>query len=297
VRVVAGWLHFRPAARVCRTLPVHPLLIDTAAVQIGSGRAVTYLAVLLCVVLAPGWAARREGLDPRRVRWSLLVLALVVLGGGRFHFVMNHPEFYPDGWARALTPTGGGFHIGGGIAALALAAPFVTRWLGLPLARFADALVFPLGIAIGVARLGCFLHGCCFGEVCTRPWCLAFPPASAVFGFHRELHLVPPDATHSLPVHPLQLYFIAAAVGVAAVGYWGERRKRYDGEVALFGLALFSTTTVLIELLRAADGSSPIWGPLPQLVWTGLALVAASATGLCLGEAAHRSRTTAGAAM
>lgn len=33
-----------------------------------------------------------------------------------------------------------------------------------------------LGIAIG--RIGCFLNGCCFGEVCDLPWAVTFPEGS-----------------------------------------------------------------------------------------------------------------------
>jgi phosphatidylglycerol:prolipoprotein diacylglycerol transferase len=33
-----------------------------------------------------------------------------------------------------------------------------------------------LGLAIG--RIGCLLHGCCFGEVCHEPWAITFPTAS-----------------------------------------------------------------------------------------------------------------------
>lgn len=270
-----------------------PFLINSSTLQIGSGRALTYTAVVVCLLLAPRWAARREGLPPARVRASLLILALIVLAGGRLHFAANHPEFYVDGWARALTPTGGGFHIGGGILALALAAPFVTRWFALPLPRFADALVFPLGVAIVISRLGCFLHGCCFGDVCELPWCLSFPNESGVFGFHREHRMVAADALRSLPVHPLQVYFMIAAAAVAGIGYALEPHKRYDGQVAMVGMVLFSTTTVLIELLRADDGSSPIWGPLPQLVWTGIFLSAASLTGLAIAEISHRFQTRA----
>jgi phosphatidylglycerol:prolipoprotein diacylglycerol transferase len=249
--------------------------------------------VLACALLAPLWAARREGLDPRRVRASLLILAVVALAGGRLHFVANHPAFYVDGWARALLPTGGGFHIGGGIVAMALLAPWVTRRLGVPLGKFGDALVLPVGLAIMVARLGCFLHGCCVGDVCQGPWCIAYPAGSGVFGVQLDQHLIPPNAAWSLPVLPLHLYFLAAGLAVVCLGYWLEPRKRYDGQVALFGLLLFSTSTAALELLRAADGSSPLWGPLPQLVWTGIGMSVASFSGLVVAEVVYARRAAA----
>jgi len=65
---------------------------------------------------------------------------------------------------------------------------------------------------------------------------------------------------------PTHLYFLAAGLAVTWLGYWPEPREQYDGQVALLGLLLFSTSTAALELLRAVDGSSPLWGPLPQLV-------------------------------
>ncbi len=272
---------------------MHPVLIEIPSLdlRIGSANAFVLLAVLFCVAAGPRWAASLEGLDAGPVRRALLVLAVVVLAGARLHFALAHPTFYAGRWPTALLPWSGGFHIGGGIVALALAAPAVTRRLGVPLGRFGDGITPALGVGVVLARIGCFLHGCCFGLPCTGPWCVRFPSASAVFGVQRVRGLLPADAATSLPVHPLQLYFALAGVAVTAGALWLGRRKRRDGQVALVGLLVFAATTAALEPLRGDDGLGVFWGPFSQLEWTALALTTGAAVALVVAGRRTAGRT------
>lgn len=120
-----------------------------------------------------------------------------------------------------------------GIAALAICAPVVLRRFGLPLGKFADSFAPTVGIGIAVARLGCFLQGCCFGTVCLWPWGVRFPSDTYICQFRREHGLVAPDAAATAPIHPLQLYFAGAGILVTAMALWHHRQQRYDGQVGL----------------------------------------------------------------
>ena len=164
--------------------------------------------------------------------------------------------------------------------------------LRLPLGRFADGFAPTVGIGIAIARLGCFLHGCCFGTLCSWPWCLTFPRDTYIYQYHTDLGLLPPGAERTLPIHPLQLYFAAAGLMITAVALWLHPRKRYDGEVALVGLVLFSTSTALLEFLRADAQPRLYWGALPQLTWIALGMSIASLVALAAAELLHRNRRT-----
>jgi phosphatidylglycerol---prolipoprotein diacylglyceryl transferase len=245
------------------------------------------LAIALALLVGPRWAARLEGLPPRAVRAALLWLAVIVLYGGRLHFLLNYGAAYRGRLLAALAPWGG-FHIGGGIIALALAMPWVTRRYGLPLGRFADSIAPTIGLGVAVARLGCLLQGCCFGAQCAVERGMHAPPGSPAFEFHLQQGWLAAGATQSLPVYPLQLYFIAAALLVMGTAWWLAGRKRWDGQVALVALLLFSASTAGLEVLRADIGMRVYWGPMPQLTWTALAMTAASLGALAAGELAHR---------
>lgn len=271
---------------------MYPTLVEVPSlgITLTSYNACLLLAVLVCFAIGPRWVAALDGLDPRRVFHAMLLLAVATFAGARLHFVLNQWADFADRPLTALRVWSGGLHAGGGIVLLALACPVVLRWLGLPLGRFADGFVPTVGIGVAIARVGCFLHGCCFGTICSWPWCLSFPHDTYIYQYHIDLGVLPPGAERTLPIHPLQLYFVSAGLLITAVALWLHRRKRYDGEVALVALVLFSTSTALLEFLRADAQPRVYWGPLPQLMWMALAMSTVSIAALAAAELVHRRR-------
>lgn len=273
---------------------MHPTLLElpSLGITIASYHACILLAVIVCFAIGPRWLAVLEGLDPRRVFRVMLVLAVAAFAGGRLHFVLNQWSDFADQPLAALRVWSGGLHAGGAIVFLALALPLTLRWQALPVGRFADGFVPTVGVGIAIARLGCFLHGCCFGALCSLPWGLSFPRDTFIHQIQVDRGLLSPAAEHALPIHPLQLYFLAAALLTTALALWLHPRKRYDGEVALVSLLFFSTSTAVLEFLRAETESRVYWGALPQLTWMAFALTAAALATLGGAELAHRRGRT-----
>ena len=276
-------------ARAVSNRCMHPILLDAPSlgITILSYRACLLVAVLVCWLIGPRWVARLEALDPWNVFRAMVLLGLAAFAGARLHFVLTHWGDFADRPLAALQFWSGGLHAGGGIVLLTVAAPFVLGWLRLPVARFADGFVPTVGIGIAIARLGCFLHGCCFGTLCSWPWCLTFPRDTYIYQYHIDLGVLPPGAERTLPIHPLQLYFVASGLMITAAALWLHSRKRYDGEVALVGLVLFSTSTAILEFLRADAQPRVYWGALPQLTWIALVMSAASVVALAAAELMH----------
>lgn len=143
-----------------------------------------------------------------------------------------------------------GFRIPGGILLATLALPLVCRWLSLPLLRFSDAIVPSLGLAIAAIRTGCLLNGCCFGRVTGSPLAIVFPPGAQVYDWQVGQGLIWPLAAHTLPVHPLQLYFAGAGLCLYVFGLRWQHRPHIDGEVWAKCVVLFFASTALLEFLR-----------------------------------------------
>ncbi|HXJ35542.1 MAG TPA: prolipoprotein diacylglyceryl transferase family protein [Candidatus Eisenbacteria bacterium] len=272
---------------------MHPILIDLPFLRVTSGDAMLLVAVVFTWWIGPRWAASLEGLDVGRVRRASVVLSLVALAGARAHFALNFWNVYADHPVDVLKPWIGGFHVGGAVIALVAAAPWVTRRQGLPLGKFGDGVTPVVGVALAIQRVGCLLHGCCFGTTCDWPWAITFPPQSAVYATQEYLGWLEPGATRSLPVHPLQIYFMAAGLALAAVALWVQRRKRYDGQVALVGLVVLSASAAGLEFFRGEFGGRVWWGSLPQLEWTALAMLAAAFVALAAAEMVHRRQRVA----
>jgi phosphatidylglycerol:prolipoprotein diacylglycerol transferase len=128
-------------------------------------------------------------------------------------------------------------------------------------------------VALVFIRLGCFLNGCCFGRVSNVPWAVAFPKGSWAYYYHRVHGWIPSTAEASLPVHPLQLYFLLAAVTSGAIVLKLQRRNAFPGSVQLVFYTLFFASTACLEPLRENFLTLNNWlAPLLTVIAGGLLL-------------------------
>ena len=203
--------------------------------------------------------ARRAGFPTRRSLAALALAAVIVACGSKLLYLLE-TRFLPLDDYVPLEARGmlHGFRIPGGILLLGVTLPLLCRALALPWRRFGDAGAVALAGALVFVRLGCFLNGCCFGRVSSLPWAITFPPQSWVLWYQRTQGLIGPTAERSLPVHPLQLYFLVAAAATMGLLLWFRGKLREGSEQLLFYL-LFFGTTALLEPLRANALTANQW--------------------------------------
>jgi phosphatidylglycerol:prolipoprotein diacylglycerol transferase len=186
--------------------------------------------------------------------WLFVIVALLVPAGAKLLYLV---EFGIFNAGRADSPftrmaVGDGFRLPGGILLVGLIAPLLCKGAGLPPLRALDAALPTMGLVIFCVRIGCFLNGCCFGRISDLPWAVSFPRGSLAHLWHVSQGLTPLSAPHSLPVHPLQLYFALAGLLLFLFGQRWYRGWRFDGEVFLkFFLGFFGSTFVP-DLYRVA---------------------------------------------
>jgi phosphatidylglycerol:prolipoprotein diacylglycerol transferase len=261
---------------------MYPTLVRLPALglTVSSYHTLILLAAIVCFVIGPRWAERLEGIDRRIMQRAFLVVAVATFAGGRLHFIINQWALFAGRPLDALKIWSAGLHASGAIAGLVLSAIWAAHHWRLPLGQFADGMAPTIGIGIAIARIGCFLQGCCFGLTCTWPWCMRFPRDTYIYEYHQSLGLLQPGAGATAPVHPLQLYFSAAGLALTAVALWTRRRKRYHGEAALAALLTYSVSAAALEFFRADNYPRAYWGPLPQLEWMALGMLVATAAAL-----------------
>jgi phosphatidylglycerol:prolipoprotein diacylglycerol transferase len=219
----------------------------------------TYLFLWLGAALA-GVAVFMH--DARRLRlpaWQCFVAAwamvLTVVLGSKLLFLLEYLIFPADTVSPWEQGASGqllryGFRIPGGILLMSATLPLVCRRLRLPTWRFADAACPAIGIGLVFDRTACLLNGCCYGRVSNVPWALSFPPASKVYDWQVRQHLITAGAARSLPVHPLQLYFLTAGLALFVLSRYWLKTKQFDGEVWIKSYLLFFGTTFFLELMR-----------------------------------------------
>jgi len=205
----------------------------------------TYGLLLAIAFIAGLWVASREakrqGLDAGRVTdmaiWVLiagLIGAKVLLVLVDFHYYQRSPR---ELWS--IFQSGGVFY--GGLIGGALVAWWYARRHGLAGWSTADALAPGVMLGQAIGRLGCFAAGCCWGKPTSLPWAVTFTDvyASRAVG-------TPMDT----PLHPSQLYESGAAFLIFAFLLWLLPRKRFDGQVTLAYVALYSAVRFGLEFLR-----------------------------------------------
>ena len=75
-----------------------------------------------------------------------------------------------------------------------------------PLRPYLDVMAPAIMVGTFFGRLGCFLNGCCYGDVCSLPWAVQFPKPSPPWSDEWATRTDPGRRVDSLPLHPTQLY-------------------------------------------------------------------------------------------
>jgi phosphatidylglycerol:prolipoprotein diacylglycerol transferase len=215
----------------------------------------------------------------RRRGWPLQdcsdLLFWVMIGGilgARINYVLADLETYSKDPLSALRIYEGGLIYYGGFVGAALSVLLLAKRRGIPLIAMLDFVVIsvPLGHALG--RIGCFMNGCCFGRPFQGKLGCTFPRGSAVWQQQHQDKLVEFHQTHSLPVHPVQLYETVANLGVYGLLVFLYLRSRNVGLVAGVYLVSYPLSRFLLENFRGTQRL--ILGPHSTAQWVSLGLMA-----------------------
>jgi phosphatidylglycerol:prolipoprotein diacylglycerol transferase len=127
------------------------------------------------------YRARQIGVDGDAVVSLAMWLFVAGILGARVFFVIEHWETVfaglPLGRAlvEAVNFTSGGLVVYGAVIGAGIAFVVFCRRYNIDLLKFADVLAPALMAGLALGRIGCLLHGCCFGGPCDLPWAVTFP--------------------------------------------------------------------------------------------------------------------------
>ena len=216
------------------------------------------------------WRARREKLDPEVVYDLALYVFLGGLIGARGFYVAQYWGVRIHSFWEIFEIWKGGIVLYGSILGGTLAFLLYRRVRPFPLRPMLDVIAPALAFGIAVGRLGCFLNGCCYGDTCDLPWAVAFPKHSPSWEAEVNRSLIPPNAAHSLFLHPTQLYStIDGLVLLVLLSAYFPLRRR-DGEVMGLLMVTYPVTRFLVEHLRNDEGVFLAGMTISQLISVGL---------------------------
>ncbi len=205
-------------------------------------------------------AASRYGIARDTVYDLSFAMVLAGIVGGRLVYVLTNWSLYQGDWWSVLRVWEGGLSFFGGFATGALMGLWLVWRRRLNAWQVADLAAPSLALGYAIARIGCFLAGCCYGQPTDLPWGVRFPALST-------------------PVHPTQLYSTLMNLMIFVVLVRLEPRCRFQGQLFALFLMLHGLYRFLVEFFRAGATSEPIAG-----FWTygHLAAIAVMAIGVYL---------------
>lgn len=258
-----------------------PELLHIGPFHLRSFGAMLALAFLVGTWIALGEARKRD-IDESKLLNLVLAILVSSIVGARGMYVLTHLADYRANPMLAFALWEGGLTLYGGFALGTIGGFAYMRYAGLPLGLTADVVTPSVALGVGIARIGCFLNGCCFGLPGHAAWCVKFPAGS------------PPDAIFpGQALQPSQLYNAFAAFGLFALMLALRGRFKAPGQLWWTFLALFMLVRIPIDATRYYEPSAYVWtGPFGPVTDSGVIggaiFVIAVAMWFLAGRAARR---------
>ncbi len=247
---------------------MHRTIVDLGPLAIRSYGVMLVVAFWLGIELSAR-TAKRRGLDANRILDMGLVVLVASLVGSRLLYVITHfSEYQQDRIGIFRVWEGGLTFYGGLIAGIGFGMAYLWR-KGLPVLEVADIVAPQIALGIAIARIGCFLNGCCFGKESTLPWACVFPPDCQA-GW----------VMAGKAVHPTQIYSSIANVAIFLFLKRLLKRGHPRGTVFFSFLVLYGSWRFVIDYLRYYESGMYI-GPV-SITWNQIVSLVMLATGLAL---------------
>lgn len=223
-----------------------------------------YGAMLFVGFVTATWVAsqriRAQGFNGE-IAWDAAMWLFVagIFGARLFYVIQYSDRFFVKGrstWqvlVSLISLPDGGIVFYGGLIGGGLAYYLYCRVKGVHPLAFADIVITSVFIGMAFGRIGCLLHGCCYGDYCSLPWAITFPPESVPVQELVSRGFLTDYSYRSLPLHPTQIYS-AVGSGLLAVltwAYYPFRQK--DGSVLLLGWMTYPVHRFLVEFLRGDE--------------------------------------------
>ena len=158
--------------------------------------------------------------------------------GARFvYIIVEWPQFLKHPLSVIFSRSGFVFY--GGLIFGFLAFAFAARKHRLNFLKTADIFSPALALGHSLGRIGCFMHGCCFGRPTNSFIGMYFPPSSPAGQFYPGVKVIPTQIISS--------FFLLV---IFSLLLWVRDRKKFEGEVFFAYLIFYGIFRFIIEFFR-----------------------------------------------
>lgn len=229
----------------------------------------TALALLACAVITI-LLYSIKGVSAWHSSLYIIAVLIVALVFARASYYCLNPEVYASTCISpwAIRP-GRVFMYGGFIGGLffaALIAPYMVR---LPALKALDLITPGLASSAVFAKLGCLLHGCCFGPPALPPLGLPFAEGSRASLYYQQVSLLENGFITYTPTHltllPIQLWESVIGLIGLILALLMLRRSYPGGVIFFLYFGLFSLARLGLHYLRIDQPSAAFQSTVPWL--------------------------------
>lgn len=250
---------------------MYPVLVQFGTFEIRSYGVIVALSFFLGLWLSAK-EARRKGLDPALVQdFAFYALAGGIVGARLYFVLFSKPAYFLQNPWEIVAVWHGGIGVIGALVGGFLTALWYCRRKNLSFWRFADVLAPGVALGQAVGILACLLNGDSYGKAADLAWAITYTDPRAL-------------APLNIPLHPIEIYEMAAYLLVFLLVWQTREKYRTDGFAFLTYLAGYGAARFSLEFFR---GNPAIfaWG-IPAAQVFGVALILVSIAGFyILGEA------------
>ncbi|MGO8702481.1 MAG: prolipoprotein diacylglyceryl transferase [Candidatus Brocadiia bacterium] len=225
------------------------------------------------------WRARRAGLLPDEITDICVWALLAGIVGSRIAYVLQNTDYFFDtgrpGWSvlDLLKIWQGGLVFYGGLIGALVVTLLLLRAKKLKVLPVLDVLTPSLALGHAFGRIGCYLHGCCYGvPVHEGAWYGCVFPRDALpylSGVGAPLYIPP-----GTPLWPTQLVSAFDLFCIFIILSLFFRHQRRPGEVTALYLLLYSTERFIVEFFR---GDTHLPGQMSEAQWISIGIFIAGA--------------------
>ncbi|MBQ7154392.1 MAG: prolipoprotein diacylglyceryl transferase [Synergistaceae bacterium] len=226
---------------------MYPTLLRIGSIRIDSYSVVWFIALSLAIL----WGIRRlklYSLDEDESRRVMAISFLCMMLGARSpEYFVNWREYLAQPSLFLDLNRGSLYEFGAVAGAFVSALVMCLFSKKISFLKLCDVAIIPAFLAIAVGRWGCFLNGCCVGNV--TDFCL---------GVHF------PNDKAGILRHPTQIYYSIIAGAIVLILMFAERKilplqrgkQRHYSVLAPLGIILYAAMRFSVALVRYPNPAS-----------------------------------------
>jgi len=221
---------------------MHPILLKIGALSIYSYGTMLAIAFLVSIFLI-SVRAEKKGIN-KDIVFSLgfWVIIWSIIGARLTYVLLNLKEFsHPF---EIFSLNNGGLVFYGGLFCGLICAALYLKKQGIRVLDFFDLACPYLALGQAIARIGCFLNGCCYGKPANFAGVIFSPDSVAGSRFC------------NIPLHPVQIYDSFACLLIFIILLMYSKKNSKTGSLFFLYLLFYSVERFIFEFIRA--DSEPI---------------------------------------